>query len=76
MRIYRSNERHEFDPGPCPKCGGAKHRVNWVDVHESHEVPGSVLIPGTIECLNPDCEWGPNAGVLVTQPGDTWEART
>lgn len=74
MRIYRPNERHEFDPGPCPRCGGTKHRVNWVDVHESHEEPGSALVPGTVECLNPDCEWGPGR-VDDSQPGDTWVRR-
>lgn len=74
MKTYRPSERHEFDPGPCPKCGGTEHRVNWVSVHSSHEEPGSVLVPGTVECLNPACEIGPDQ-TITTQPGEAWESK-
>lgn len=75
MRTYSPNDRHEFDPGPCPRCGGAEHRVNWVEVHTSDETPGSVLIPGTVQCLNPACEWGPAGTTPSGQAGEVWESK-
>jgi hypothetical protein len=74
VRVYRHSERHEFNPGPCPKCGGIKHRVNWVDLG-SGTFEGEEAIPGTVQCLNPACEWGPHGGVRDAHLGQPWEQR-
>jgi hypothetical protein len=58
-KIYPTDQRHEYDPGPCPKCGGTDVHVNWVDVSTSAEGLGSLWVPGQLQCLNPLCEWGP-----------------
>lgn len=70
VRTYRPDERHEFDPGPCPKCGGTECQVNWVDLGNGTFV-GEEAIPGTVACLNPDCEWGPGR-IDDSQPCETW----
>lgn len=39
-RRYRRDERHEFDPGPCPDCGATgRFTVTWIAASISGEDP-------------------------------------
>jgi hypothetical protein len=73
-KIYRPDQRHEYDPGPCPKCSGTDVHVNWVDVSTSAEGVGSSWVPGQLQCLNPLCEWGP-PGIPSGLGGEVWESK-
>ena len=61
-----------FDPGPCPKCGQRDYRINWLDVSDG---PFYEAIPGTVECLNPGCEWGPRGTTPSGETGETWVSK-
>lgn len=50
-RQYSWSERDQYDPGPCPHCGGTDARVEWLQV-----MPGKDrYIPGLMNCLNSKC---------------------
>lgn len=65
---YPLPDNRSFDPGPCPNCGQRNYRINWLDVGMGPYVD---CIPGSVECLNPECEWGPGRVVDATL-GEPW----
>lgn len=54
MHRYRHDERHLYEPPPCPVCGGPTE-VNWIDVTTEEEEPDTYAIPGTYWCAR-DCQ--------------------
>jgi len=47
--IYTEATKHEYQAPPCPLCGGTS-TVDWVDITEISEEPGSRFVPGYLEC--------------------------
>jgi hypothetical protein len=52
---YTAAEKKDFDPGPCPSCGGAEIDTEWIHVPLVSQVDDS-WVPGQSQCLNPECE--------------------
>lgn len=50
-RRYRAEDKHQYEPPPCPRCGGPT-RVEWVSCDTSDDVPGTWFVPGMVGCDN------------------------
>lgn len=54
--VYAWNDRHQYPPEPCPRCGSTDVDVDWHDVG-TYTRPNAWM-PGLKQCLNPECEPG------------------
>jgi hypothetical protein len=58
MTAYGCEDRHLYQPPPCPHCGSEPH-VEWT-VARSFGSPDQ-WVPGLLDCLNSDCPGKPHA---------------
>lgn len=57
---YRADQRHLYNPGPCPHCGGTNVTVSWVNAGSLAD--RDQWLPGQKTCHNLQCSTN-NGGV-------------
>jgi hypothetical protein len=51
---YKAADKRNFDPGPCPSCGGTEIETDWIHIPTQTSVDDA-WVPGESRCLDPEC---------------------